>query len=199
MQNSKSYIQGSSVSQIGLPVAFAAGVLIFFSPCILPIIPSFIAFITGMSSEELLRRNKNIKNQDKSNASKSENARNTDFAYMTSNNEKTNYMENLSIIKSRTFTRGCLFILGFSIVFVALGASITAAGSVFQIYNRWIEVIGGILIIIFGLNLMGLLKIPSAQRDRGYKFSRRPAGHMGSINKNGFWCRVDSMHWLHLS
>jgi cytochrome c-type biogenesis protein len=62
-----------------------------------------------------------------------------------------------------------------------LGASITAIGSAFHDYNRWIEIIGGILIILFGLNLLGVLKIPGTQRDRGYKFSRRPAGHIGSL------------------
>ncbi len=168
---SNTNVKGNSISQIGIPIAFTAGVLSFFSPCILPIIPSFIAFITGMSSDELLRRNNN-----------NENVKNSDYVSGPINNKKeTKYIEKASIIKSRTFIRSCLFILGFSIVFVALGASLTAIGSAFQQYNRWIEIIGGIIIIGFGLNLIGILKIPGAQRDRGYKFSTRPAGHIGSL------------------
>ena len=95
--------------------------------------------------------------------------------------EKQESIQKVSIIKSTTFLRGCLFILGFSIIFVALGASITAIGSAFHEYSRWIEIIGGIMIIIFGLNLLGVIKIPGAQRDRGYKFTQRPAGHVGSL------------------
>jgi cytochrome c-type biogenesis protein len=164
-------IKDNSIIQIGVPIAFTAGVLSFFSPCILPIIPSFIAFITGMSSDELLRRNKD-----------EENIKNIDYVSESTNNKKeTKYIEKVLVIKSRTFIRSCLFILGFSIVFVALGASLTVIGSAFQQYNRWIEIIGGILIIGFGLNLLEILKIPGAQRDRGYKFSTRPAGHLGSL------------------
>ena len=112
--------------------------------------------------------------------------------------EKQESIQKLSVVKSTTFLRGCLFILGFSLVFVALGASITAIGSAFHEYSRWIEIIGGIMIIIFGLNLLGILKIPGAQRDRGYKFyteTRRTCRF--AVNRYGIWCGLDSLYWTH--
>ncbi|WP_148685916.1 cytochrome c biogenesis protein CcdA [Candidatus Nitrosocosmicus hydrocola] len=180
---------GSDITTIGIPIAFAAGLLSFLSPCILPIIPSFVAFITGMSSDELLNKN----NKRKEGSPKYDDT--SDSLDSSINNkidtktasgveeefEKHESVHKVTAVKSTTFLRGCLFILGFSLVFVALGASITAIGSAFHEYSRWIEIIGGIMIILFGLNLLGILKIPGAQRDRGYKFDKRPAGHVGSL------------------
>ena len=174
----------NDVTKIGIPLAFAAGLLSFLSPCILPLIPSYIAFITGMSSEELLKNKRREKEGDqyKSSYHNKGKIRDVEFTPSRSNNKKlSNSILKISIIKSQTFIRGCLFILGFSIVFVALGASITAIGSVFHEYTVWIERIGGILLIIFGLNLLGVLKIPGTQRDWGFKFSKRPAGHIGAL------------------
>ncbi|MDN5845602.1 MAG: redoxin domain-containing protein [Candidatus Nitrosocosmicus sp.] len=178
----------SDIFTIGIPIAFAAGLLSFLSPCILPIIPSFVAFITGMSSDELLNKNKSNKRKEGTkNGGSLENMDPNIIRRVNTNAsgseefEKQESIHKISVIKSTTFLRGCLFILGFSLVFVALGASITAIGSAFHEYSRWIEIIGGIMIILFGLNLLGILKIPGAQRDRGYKFSQRPAGHVGSL------------------
>jgi cytochrome c-type biogenesis protein len=180
---------GSDITTIGIPIAFAAGLLSFLSPCILPIIPSFVAFITGMSSDELLNKNNKRKDGASKYDNKSSNSVDSSIHNRADINasgveeefEKQETEHKVTAIKSTTFLRGCLFILGFSLVFVALGASITAIGSVFHEYSRWIEIIGGIMIILFGLNLLGILKIPGTQRDRGYKFSKRPAGHVGSL------------------
>ncbi|MGH9975692.1 MAG: cytochrome c biogenesis CcdA family protein [Nitrososphaeraceae archaeon] len=70
----------------------------------------------------------------------------------------------------------------FSVVFVALGASITALGALFFDYGRWIEIIGGILLVVFGLHLLGVLRIPGTEREWKFHFSKRPvAGHIGSF------------------
>ena len=122
-----------------------------------------------MSSDELLNKNnkrKSISNKDEKSSSTI--GSNVDIkadvsgieAAVEEEFEKQESIQKVSIIKSTTFLRGCLFILGFSLVFVALGNSITAIGSAFHEYSRWIEIIGGIMIIIFGLNLLGVLKIP---------------------------------------
>lgn len=175
------FIQDSNITTIGIPIAFVAGLLSFLSPCILPIIPSFVAFITGMSSDELLNKGKNESNSDdnrRSNSLRSDAINTSDTSNIEKQQERP---RKISIVSSMAFIRACLFILGFSLVFVSLGASITAIGSAFHEYSRWIEIVGGIMIILFGLNLLGVLKIPGAQRDRGYKFSQRPAGHLGSL------------------
>jgi cytochrome c-type biogenesis protein len=180
---------GSDITTIGIPIAFAAGLLSFLSPCILPIIPSFVAFITGMSSDELLNKSNKRKegsskygdSSDSLDSSINDRIDTKTASGVEEEFEKQEPVHKVTAVKSTTFLRGCLFILGFSLVFVALGASITAIGSVFHEYSRWIEIAGGIMIILFGLNLLGILKIPGAQRDRGYKFSQRPAGHVGSL------------------
>lgn len=172
-QSSQSDLESrNGLATFAIPIAFAAGLLSFLSPCILPIIPSFVAFITGMSSDELLNKGNRRSSTESSTSNPSGSGE---------IEEQQEPIQKTSVIKSMTFLRGCLFILGFSIVFVALGASITAIGSAFHEYSRWIEIVGGIMIILFGLNLLGVLKIPGAQRDRGYKFSQRPAGHVGSL------------------
>ena len=136
-----------------------------------------------MSSDELLNKNnkrKSISENDEK--SSSTGGSNVDIKADVSGIETAaeeefknqESIQKISIIKSTTFIRGCLFILGFSLVFVALGASITAIGSVFHEYSRWIEIISGIMIIIFGLNLLSILKIPGAQRDRGINSHRDP-------------------------
>src|SRR5262249_48862201 len=98
-------------------VAFSAGTLSFLSPCVLPLFPSYLAFITGMSIDEL------------------------------------------SAAKSRSLkpviTNSMMFIAGFSIVFIATGASLGSLGGRLLDYRNIIQVLGGILIIFFGLYITG--------------------------------------------
>jgi cytochrome c-type biogenesis protein len=193
--------QSSSYQSIGYPVAFVAGILSFLSPCILPLIPSYVAFITGMSMEELTskRNNKNgSKNindysgsedtgayeyDDKMSPHSStlrENYANT--ANTSSKNDQAPSISSTQHIRHIAIIRGLLFIAGFSLVFVALGASITAIGAAFSEYSVWIERIGGVMLVIFGLHLLGLLRIPGSEREWGFRFSKRPvAGHIGSF------------------
>jgi cytochrome c-type biogenesis protein len=195
---------GSSANYqtIAYPVAFGAGILSFLSPCILPLIPSFVAFITGMSIEELTGKNavRNRKDNKYGNKelaptkdiAKQETNQNNDL-YSSSSAASTGLSEASQSSSSRSsyqyvsakhtaLIRGLLFIAGFSVVFVALGASITALGSLFFDYGRWIEIIGGILLVVFGLHLLGVLRIPGTQREWKFHFSKRPvAGHIGSF------------------
>jgi cytochrome c-type biogenesis protein len=177
----------SSYETIGYPVAFIAGLLSFLSPCILPLIPSYIAFITGMSMEELSRNKKNMKSGRNASASRASSDK-----YAPKSGMDKAEVDEVSLIRDQSpaqldikhtaIARGLLFIAGFSLVFILLGASITAIGSAFSDYTVWIERIGGILLIIFGLNLLGILKIPALQREWAIHFSKRPiAGHLGSF------------------
>lgn len=192
---------------IGYPIAFGAGILSFLSPCILPLIPSFVAFVTGMSIEELTGKNDNkSRRREHRNGMRNgsvENVRKSDgqndgypsrsFPSSSISSGSTGLSEaskqssssssyNQYSTKHIALIRGLLFIAGFSIVFVALGASITAIGSLFFDYSRWIEIIGGILLVIFGLHLLGILRIPGSEREWKFHFSKRPAaGHVGSL------------------
>lgn len=180
----------SDVETIGYPVAFIAGILSFLSPCILPLIPSYVAFITGMSMEELANKKKrNLKGREIKGSTVSkqgidylkEKHTNDDNFDNDIMNNSTNRLTTVHA-KNRAVVRGLLFIAGFSTVFIALGASITAVGSAFSDYSIWIERIGGILLVIFGLHLLGILRIPGSEREWGFRFSKRPiAGHIGSF------------------
>ncbi len=134
-------------SELSIAVAFAGGVASFLSPCVLPLFPSYLSFVTGLTFDEL------------SDPGPEARAR----------------VRRLAIIHS------LLFILGFTLVFISLGASATALGQ-FMRYNQvWIRRVAGALIVVFGLHITGLLNIPFLQRERRVHLNQRPAGFLGSV------------------
>lgn len=130
---------------VGLAVAFAAGLLSFLSPCVLPLMPSYVTFVTGMSLDELTA------DTDRSRA------------------------------RRAVLVHGSLFVLGFTLVFVTLGASATFLGSLFAYASRWVERIGGLLLIVFGLYLLGLLRVPGATREWRVHLANKPLGYLGTV------------------
>ena len=126
-------------------IAFTAGFLSFVSPCVLPLVPSYISYITGLSLEQL-----------------------TD-------------PEGRRQARWVTIKNSLLFILGFSLVFIAFGASATAVGQALFTYQEILRKAGGILIVLFGLYLIGVFKIPFLMTYRQYQFQNRPAGALGSV------------------
>jgi len=133
------------MNDVSFPLAFLAGILSFLSPCVLPLVPSYVSFITGMSFEDL-----------------------------TGSTDRKR-VRNLTIINS------LIFIAGFSAVFIALGASSSAAGQILFQYQEWIRIIGGILIIIFGIFIAGFLKLDFLMRERKVPLSSKPAGYIGTF------------------
>src|SRR5690242_18398693 len=113
-------LHGDQVSYAG---AFIAGLLSFLSPCVLPLIPSFITYITGLSFADLQAEHPS------------------------------------HIVRRKTILHSLAFILGFTVVFVLLGASATFIGSFLQQHAVLIRKIGGILIIIFGMHVTGLIPV----------------------------------------
>jgi cytochrome c-type biogenesis protein len=134
------------VQTVGLAVAFAAGLLSFLSPCVLPLIPSYVTFITGMSIDELT-------------AADAEREQ----------------------IRRAVLVHGSLFVVGFTLVFVTLGASATFLGSLLGYYSIWLERVGGVLLIVFGLYLVGLLRLPGASREWRVHLSNKPIGYLGTV------------------
>jgi cytochrome c-type biogenesis protein len=130
---------------VGLAVAFAAGLLSFLSPCVLPLIPSYVTFITGMSIDDL-----------------------TAPAEGTRRNRVV-------------LVHGTLFVLGITLVFMTLGASATFLGSLFFFARRWIEIGGGVLLIVFGLYLMGALRLPGVAREWRMHLGDKPLGYLGTV------------------
>jgi cytochrome c-type biogenesis protein len=135
----------SQVNEVSLVAAFFAGVVSFISPCVLPLVPSYVTFITGVSFDEL------------TSASAAPRVR------------------RLTIIHSLAF------ILGFSLVFVALGATATVAGQFLREHQDSLRRIGGVLIILFGIFLTGLVPIPALSRERKKQLTTKPLGILGSV------------------
>lgn len=130
---------------ISFPVAFAAGLISFFSPCVLPLVPSYISVISGASYVELRRQA-----------------------------ERDNPLRRTILLKS------LLFILGFSVVFVALGTSFTLIGQALSQHRTIMTKVGGILIVLFGLYTAGFLKFGSLLREfRLFETSNTPVGTVG--------------------
>jgi cytochrome c-type biogenesis protein len=130
---------------LGLLVAFSAGLLSFLSPCVLPLVPSYATFITGMSLDEL---------------------RGTEERART---------------RHAALVHGVLFVLGFTAVFMALGASATFLGSLLAYASRWVERVGGTLLICFGLYLLGVLRLPGAEREWRMHLADKPVGYLGTV------------------
>jgi cytochrome c-type biogenesis protein len=129
---------------LGLFVAFSAGLLSFLSPCVLPLVPSYATFITGMSLDEL------------------------EFRETTAT-------------RRTVFVHGLLFVLGFTLVFMALGASATFIGALLKFASRWVQAVGGAMLVLFGLYLVGLLRLPGAQREWRMHLAEKPVGYLGTV------------------
>lgn len=125
--------------------SFAAGLLSFLSPCVLPLLPSYVSYITGLSFEEL-----------------------------TSSPDKYR-------LRRLTLLNSLMFVLGFSLVFVAMGASATFAGRLLGDHLDVVRKVGGIFIIGLGLYLVGLLKLSFLSRERHFSLGNKRAGYVGSM------------------
>ena len=129
---------------VSFPAAFVAGLLSFFSPCVLPLIPAYFTFITGFSIEELT--------------------------------EKYN-----SEIRKKVFFSTFLFVLGFSLVFILMGASASYLGGLMVTYKKLIRIIGGLLIIILGIHLTGLIRIPGLDFEKRMTLEKKPLHFLGTL------------------
>ena len=131
---------------VGVVAAFIAGLLSFLSPCVLPLIPAYLSFMTGLTTAELA-------GSDRSTA--------------------------------RVMVPAVLFVAGFSIVFIGLGASASVLGEFLSQYRSIVEKVGGVVVIAFGLLMMGVVKVPwlygEARADMGAarRFGRGAALVMG--------------------
>lgn len=129
-------VQGAS---IGITITFAAGVLSFLSPCVLPLIPSYVSFITGLSLDDVQRSRR------------------------------------IALVHS------LLFVTGFTIIFLALGATATVMGRLLFRYRDWVGRVGGLLVIVFGLYLLGVFKSGAFSRERRVHVATKPLGYLGTV------------------
>lgn len=126
------------VESVGIPIAFFAGLLSFLSPCVLPLVPSYVSFITGLSLEDVGNR------------------------------------------RWVALSHALMFMLGFTVIFVLFGASATAVGTLLRQHRVWLERAGGLLIVVFGLYLLGAFQFGVFARERRFHIQDKPLGYLGS-------------------
>lgn len=117
----------------GFLAAFAAGLLTFLSPCVLPLIPGYLSFMTGLTSAEL-----------------------ADESHRT----------------SEVMVPALLFVMGFSIIFVALGASASVLGQFLSQYRVLLEKVAGVVVVLFGVLMLGIIKVPGLYGEARFDLSR---------------------------
>ena len=128
---------------VTLLAAFVAGFLSFVSPCVLPLIPGYISFVSGASLEDMRAGH--------------------------------------GAARRQVLLSSLAFVLGFSLVFVALGASATAIGRFIFDNLPILTKIAGALIIIFGLHMMGVFRLGFLDNEKRAQTQRKPAGPIGAL------------------
>jgi cytochrome c-type biogenesis protein len=135
--------------------AFIAGLLSFVSPCVLPLIPGYVSFVSGVTLDEMAG---------------GPTATGPGVAVLVP-----------AAARRRVLFTALAFVLGFSFVFVSLGATATALGQFFLERLRLLGKIAGVLIVIFGLHTMGVLRIRWLYSDRRVQVNAKPAGFVGAF------------------
>ena len=121
-------------SQLSVGIAFLAGLVSFLSPCMLPLVPIFLAQLVGQST------------------------------YQSAHDQGDQPARLL------TFLHAVMFVLGFTLAFVALGATASTLGGFLRVHQLQLRQIGGILLIIIGLHLIGIVKIPFLYWQKRFAF-----------------------------
>jgi cytochrome c-type biogenesis protein len=137
------------MGSVTLFAAFLAGVLSFVSPCVLPLIPGYLSFVSGVTLEEM-----------------------RGGAALTA---PTPGARRKAVISS------IAFVLGFSLVFISLGASASAVGTYLMARLTVLAKVAGVVIILFGLHMMGALRIGWLYAEKRVQTARKPAGFFGAM------------------
>ncbi len=130
---------------VSIGAALFAGAISFLSPCVLPLVPPYLCFITGASLEQLTAREAQAADQ-----------------------------------RRRTLLAAAMFVLGFSTVFILLGASASYAGQMLRSWTPVLAQVAGVFIIIMGLNFLGVFRLGFLAREKRYQTETRPAGLLGA-------------------
>ena len=132
------------VESVSLSAAFLAGLLSFFSPCVLPLLPAYFSYISGLSIQELRGEP----------------------------DEKARRQVRLATIG---------FVTGFSLVFIALGASASFIGNLVAIEGRWLRMGGGLLVVVLGLHMIGLFRLRFLEVDTRLDVKQRPLSLLTAV------------------
>lgn len=130
--------------QVSLPLAFMAGLVSFLSPCILPVVPSYLAFISGLTLGDLAEHPTRL-------------------------------------VRKRAVVHSSLFVLGFSCVFMTMGLVATAFGAAVTQALPGLSRVGGVVMVLFGLFLAGVFRLPVLYRDLRPQVNAQPVRAVGSV------------------
>ena len=133
------------MDNVSLFAAFTAGLLSFLSPCILPLIPAYLSFISGLSLSEMRKEESDVRSS------------------------------------AKVLSNALLFVLGFSFVFVSLGASATFFGKFLLAELGILRRIAGILVILFGFHMLGVFRIGFLDQEKRYHQRTKTLGLFGSF------------------
>lgn len=132
-----------NLSQISLGFAFLAGLASFLSPCVLPLVPIYLAQLVGHS------------------------------VYQADQHNLANRLN--------TFLHALMFVVGFTLAFVSLGATASTVGSFLRTYQFLLRQIGGLILILFGLQMIGILKIPWLYLQKRFEFHPSRPSYSASL------------------
>ena len=133
------------MDSVSIFAAFAAGLISFLSPCVLPLVPGYISIISGFTLDQL-------KDQQKQ-----------------------------ASLTRMVLLNSVMFIAGFSLTFMTLGASATWLGQVLASRMRLLSQIAGLVIIVFGIHLLGIVKINFLYKDKRFHNVEKPRGMLGAL------------------
>lgn len=122
---------------VSFTAAFGAGILSFLSPCVLPLIPAYFTFISGMSLEEL-----------------------------TAGGDQA--------VRKKLILSTIAYVLGFSLVFILLGGAVSMMGQQLDAYKDFIRLAGGAVVIVFGVHLSGIVRIPFFDYEKKIHVHNKP-------------------------
>lgn len=131
------------VSDVSILAALLAGMISFLSPCVLPLVPPYVVYLTGTTIEQVATP------------------------------------QPIAVSRRAVMGAAGLFVLGFSTVFVALGASASLAGALLRAWSAELAIVAGIVIIVMGLHFLGLTRIGFLMRE-GRVAMPRPVGPWGA-------------------
>lgn len=128
------------MGELNLSIAFVAGLVSFFAPCILPIVPGFLAYLAGAS------------------------------------------LADAKVNRRQMFLNSLFFVLGFAVIFAALGVLLNSVleAAAYDV-QLWLSRLGGIIIIFFGLYLLGLVKIGFLEREHKFRVKKFQSKYLTSF------------------
>jgi cytochrome c-type biogenesis protein len=132
--------------EVSLQAAVLAGIISFLSPCVLPLVPPYLCFITGATLDDLSDRERAT-----------------------------------AVTQGRAVVAALFFVLGFTTVFVALGATASVLAVTLRTHLDILSKIAGVFIILMGLNFLGVFRIALLSREARYHHHTGPATLLGSF------------------